>query len=74
MSKPPYVVFVEEADDFEHLRDLAYGAANGGNYGTTEHWDDPAPFRGRAFCFMAPGAAVSFMAQCALAGIPRKGG
>jgi hypothetical protein len=73
MADPPhYVVTVEYVEDIEDLRNWAYAAANGMPYATTEHWDVPNQ-SGFAFCFMAFGAALAFIAHCKVLGIPCKG-
>ena len=48
----PFVVIVEKADDIEHLRTMAYAAANQRGLATTEHWDEPRS-SDVAFCFKA---------------------
>jgi hypothetical protein len=70
---PPYVVLVDQVDDIEDLRNMAYAAANRVYYGTTEYWEEPRQ-SGVAFCFMALPSAIAFMAHCARSGIRYKGG
>ena len=59
-DQPIYVVTVEHVEDIEELRNLAYAAAHGLPYDTTEHWDEPKPL-GVDFNFKAYGAAVAFL-------------
>jgi hypothetical protein len=67
----PYVVLVQEADDLENLRDMAYAAANDIRGGSTEHWDKERP-SGNAFYFVTWEAAFAFTAYCARTGIPSR--